>query len=251
MKVGDLNLTQVGSGSFVNISNTWNNVQIQAFQQSLHANPKAMNTASSLNDMLRQRNLLPQDQQVVGFFGGKFFTMNANASRSNSSTNGTTTNGTTSSGTTASGNNAANPQTGTTSTTNATNVAGSNANASMPTTNAMMEGLVNVNVTNITNIQAQNVINVNGSMSAGQIRSLAKLLNSNPQARRNADLLTQQLRQKGLLAQNQSVMGFQNGRVFTGPSSAAQGNQQGSGGAGSLPDDDDSNSTDPNRRRDR
>jgi len=270
MKVGDLNLTQVGAGSFVNISNTWNNVQIQAFQQSLQSNSKAMQTASSLNDMMSQRNLLPQNQRVVGYFGGKFYTMNANnaasgtANGSPSATNGavqngtSTQNGTTNPNATATQNGTANPNgtatqngTGTAAnnaaTANSTNTNAANANTSMPTTNAMLDGLVNVNLTNITNIQAKNVINVNGSMSTAQIRSLAQSLNGNASARRNAEQLTRELRQRGLLDQNQSVMGFANGQVFAGRSPSAQ--NQGSGGTGSLPSDDDDTSTTSDKNR--
>jgi hypothetical protein len=75
------------------------------------------------------------------------------------------------------------------------------------------------------------------------------MLNANPTARRNADLMTQQLRQNGMLGQNQSVMRFSNGQVFAGPSSSQQSGN--SGGSGSLPSDDDTTTTSGNSNRPR
>jgi hypothetical protein len=77
LKVNDLDPSQIGSSSFVNLNESWNSVQIEAFQQSLHADGKAMAAATTVNDRLRLHGLLPLDQEVVGFFGGRFFTIDA------------------------------------------------------------------------------------------------------------------------------------------------------------------------------
>jgi len=77
MKVGEMSLGQVNSNSFIRLNDSWNKVQVDAFLQSMQANPRATNNASSLNQMMQQRGVLPQGQRVVGFFGGKFFTTNA------------------------------------------------------------------------------------------------------------------------------------------------------------------------------
>jgi hypothetical protein len=249
MKVSDLNLNQVNGNSFVNLNSSWNKVQIQAFQQSMQADPKAMSTASSLNAMMQERGVLPQGQQVVGAFGGKFFTINANSANgsANRSATGNTTGNTTGNAT---GNATGNTNSNSTTNANGTNSGTGNTNGSMPTADNMVQGLASANPTNITNIHAKNVIDINGSMSPAQIRSLVKSLDSNSTARKNADSLTQQLRRNGMLGQNQSVLGMANGNVFTGRSNA--GNSQGgssSGSAGGSSDDDTSSTTDTNRRK--
>ena len=77
MKVGEMSFGQVNANSFIRLSDSWNKVQIDAFLQSMKADPRATRTASSLNEMMQQRGLLPEGQRVVGFFGGKFFTTKA------------------------------------------------------------------------------------------------------------------------------------------------------------------------------
>ncbi|HEX3313681.1 MAG TPA: hypothetical protein VHR72_02265 [Gemmataceae bacterium] len=246
MKVSDLNLNQVNPNSFVNLNSSWNNVQIQAFQQSMQADPKAMSAASSLNSMLQQRGLLPQGQQVVGSFGGKFFTINTNGTNafaSQSTNSPTTANGTTTANGASNANGTANANT--TTSTNAS----SSTSGSTPNADTMVQGLAAANITNITNIHAKNVIDINASMSPKQIRSLVKSLQGNSTAQKNADSLTRQLRQNGMLGQNQSVLGMANGNVFTGQTPSAA--NQGGASNGSLPGDDDDTSTtnDTNKRK--
>jgi len=76
MKVGEMSLGQVNANSFIRLNDSWNRVQIDAFLQSMKADPRATRTASALNEMMQQQGVLPQGQQVVGFYGGKFFTTN-------------------------------------------------------------------------------------------------------------------------------------------------------------------------------
>ena len=97
------------------------------------------------------------------------------------------------------------------------------------------------------------MIDINGSMSPTQIRSLVKSLEGNSTAKTNADTLTRQLRQNGMLGQNQSVLGMSNGNVFTSSKSSGSGSQgsaAGSAGASEESNTDDTDSTnDTNRRR--
>jgi len=77
MKVGEMSLGQVNPNSFIPLHGSWNKVQVDAFMQSMQANPRATSNGSSLTAMMQQRGVLPQGQRVVGFFGGKFFTTNS------------------------------------------------------------------------------------------------------------------------------------------------------------------------------
>jgi hypothetical protein len=74
MKVDEMNLNQVGQNSFLKLNDSWNDVQVHAFLQSMQADSKATSAASALNERMQERGVLPQGQRVVGFFGGKFFT---------------------------------------------------------------------------------------------------------------------------------------------------------------------------------
>ena len=69
-----MSFSQVNANSFISLNASWNKVQVDAFLQSMQANPRATNNASSLNQMMQQGGLVPAGQRVVGFFGGKFFT---------------------------------------------------------------------------------------------------------------------------------------------------------------------------------
>jgi hypothetical protein len=80
MKLSDLDLARIGPDSFENLSDTWNSVQIEAFRQSMQADSKATTAAATLNDLLREHGLLPLDRQVVGYFGGRFYTTSASDS---------------------------------------------------------------------------------------------------------------------------------------------------------------------------
>ena len=77
MKVGEMSLGQVNANSFIRLNDSWNQVQIDAFLQSMKADPRATSAASALNESMAQRGLLPEGQRVVGFYGGKFFTTKA------------------------------------------------------------------------------------------------------------------------------------------------------------------------------
>jgi hypothetical protein len=77
LKVGEMSMGQVNPNSFIRLNDSWNKVQVDAFLQSMQANPRATNVATGLNEVMRQRGVLPSGERVVGFFGGKFFTTNS------------------------------------------------------------------------------------------------------------------------------------------------------------------------------
>jgi len=79
------NLSNLNGGDVVNINTAWNNVQVQALQQSLKANAGASSNALAMTQLLQQRSLLSRDQFVVGFMGGKVY-----VATSGSSTTGST-----------------------------------------------------------------------------------------------------------------------------------------------------------------
>jgi len=67
------NLSNLNGGSLVNINTAWNNVQVQALEQSLKANAGASSNAQTMTQLLQQRGLLGRNQFVVGYMGGKVY----------------------------------------------------------------------------------------------------------------------------------------------------------------------------------
>ena len=82
-----------------------------------------------------------------------------------------------------------------------------------------MQGLATVNVGSLADLPAKNVLDVRQSMTLDQVQLLAKALHKSNAAVKNAELLNRQLRQKGMLGPDQTVMGFANGNVFSGAAS--------------------------------
>jgi len=105
---------------------------------------------------------------------------------------------------------------------------------------SMVNGLTQVNIgtLNITNIQTNNIINVNSAMSNVQVQSLITAVQNNTQAASIAEQLTAKLIDARLITKGQQVVGFQDGRIFvTGGAMAGAGAGLGAGtgtGAGAI-----------------
>jgi hypothetical protein len=70
VNVGDITLTDV-----VDVSNVLNNNQIRVLTDLINNSPIASNNSNFLNDLLRDANLITDNQIVVGVLGGTFFVL--------------------------------------------------------------------------------------------------------------------------------------------------------------------------------
>ncbi len=71
VNVGDITITDV-----VDVSNVLNNNQVEILKNVLNNSPIASNNSDFLNDLLRDANLITDNQIVVGVLGGTFFVTN-------------------------------------------------------------------------------------------------------------------------------------------------------------------------------
>ncbi len=71
VNVGDITITDV-----VDVSNVLNNNQVEILKNVLNNSPIASNNSNFLNDLLRDANLITDNQIVVGVLGGTFFVTN-------------------------------------------------------------------------------------------------------------------------------------------------------------------------------
>jgi hypothetical protein len=72
-----------------------------------------------------------------------------------------------------------------------------------------MDGLVNVNVSNV-----NAAVNVSDVLNGSQVQALVQALNNNSQAQQTATKLTQQLQQQGKLQSGQQVIGIKDGKAL-------------------------------------
>jgi len=72
-----------------------------------------------------------------------------------------------------------------------------------------MDGLVNVNVSNI-----NAAVNVSDVLNGSQVQALVQALNSNSSAQQSANQLTQQLQQSGKIQSGQQVIGIKDGKAL-------------------------------------
>jgi uncharacterized ParB-like nuclease family protein len=76
-----------------------------------------------------------------------------------------------------------------------------------------MDGLVNLNVSQVManlSVQAnlQNVVvNISDVLNNVQVQAVVQALNTNPQAKAVADQLTDEMRKRGMLQPNESIVG--------------------------------------------
>jgi outer membrane murein-binding lipoprotein Lpp len=68
VNVGDITLNDV-----VDVSNVLNNNQVEILKNVLNNSPIASNNSNILNNLLRDANLITDNQIVVGVLGGTFF----------------------------------------------------------------------------------------------------------------------------------------------------------------------------------
>jgi hypothetical protein len=71
VNVGDITITDV-----VDVSNVLNNNQVDILKNVLNNSPIASNNSNFLNNLLRDANLITDNQIVVGVLGGTFFVTN-------------------------------------------------------------------------------------------------------------------------------------------------------------------------------
>jgi hypothetical protein len=71
VNVGDITITDV-----VDVSNVLNNNQVEILKNVLNNSPIASNNSDFLNNLLRDANLITDNQIVVGVLGGTFFVTN-------------------------------------------------------------------------------------------------------------------------------------------------------------------------------
>lgn len=83
------------------------------------------------------------------------------------------------------------------------------------TGDAYLSGLINVNIQNL-NLQAQDLIDVNDVLNNNQIPVLLQALTSNSEANQNAERLTDQLQEDGLIEETDRVVGIVPDELPTG-----------------------------------
>jgi hypothetical protein len=70
---GDITLVGVGDITLVNVEDSLNDNQIEILKNVLNNSPIASNNSNILNNLLRDANLITDNQIVVGVLGGTFF----------------------------------------------------------------------------------------------------------------------------------------------------------------------------------
>jgi hypothetical protein len=70
VNIGDITLTDV-----VDVSNVLNNNQIEVLTDLINNSPIASNNSNFLNDLLRDAEIITDNQIVVGVLGGTFFVL--------------------------------------------------------------------------------------------------------------------------------------------------------------------------------
>jgi hypothetical protein len=152
--------------------------QINALIQAVGANPQTQQNATALTQQLRQRRLIGQDQQVVGYDNGRVLV----------ATNAQVT---------------------------AATRANRAAPAFTPQMNTLVTNLAGVNVQAL---KVQGVTNANTLFNEGQVTAIYDAISASPQARTVADRITMNLLADGLIRGNQRVIGIQDGRaIVTAP----------------------------------
>jgi len=99
-----------------------------------------------------------------------------------------------------------------------TNSSASN-NASQLSTDGLLHGLADVRVSNLSNLNGGDVVNISTSFNKVQIQALEHSLKANAGAQSNAQIMTQMLQQRGLMARDQVVVGFTGGKVYVASAS--------------------------------
>lgn len=70
--INDVNILSIES---VDVSNVLNNNQIDILRNAIQNNPIASNNQDVLNDLLREANIITDNQVVVGILGGTVFVL--------------------------------------------------------------------------------------------------------------------------------------------------------------------------------
>jgi len=198
--LSNLNVQTANVRSIDNVTGNISNNQLAAMYQALNSNPIARRNAQSLTTQLQRQGRIGATQEVIGYQNGTVIVASGSqafaappngftAPAANAGTPGNTT------GTTM--NSAATTQT--------TSLVNTLATANMQTFNA------------------QSIANANSVVNSGQLAGLAKAVAGNPQAKQNADRLTQMLRSQGKIGADQQVVGLQNGQVLVAPTDVGVG----------------------------
>jgi len=115
-----------------------------------------------------------------------------------------------------------NPQGSTNSAASPSNPSGSGTpsnNASQLSTDVLLRGLADVRVSNLSNLNGGDVVNISTSFNKVQIQALEQSLKANASAQSNAQIMTQMMQQRGLMARDQVVVGFMGGKVYVASAS--------------------------------
>ncbi len=75
IETGDITLVNVGDVTLVNVENVLNDSEIRILNNVLNNNTIASNNSNFLNNLLRDANILTDNQIVVGVLGGTFFVL--------------------------------------------------------------------------------------------------------------------------------------------------------------------------------
>ncbi len=75
VNVGDITIEDITLTDVVDVTNVLNNNQIRVLTDLINNSPIASNNSNFLNDLLRDANLITENQIVVGVLGGTFFVL--------------------------------------------------------------------------------------------------------------------------------------------------------------------------------
>jgi hypothetical protein len=190
----------------IDISNLLNGNQIQALVQALNDNPQATQNSQRLTSALQKKGALAKNERVVGVKEDKVYKLNPKTARAAQARSGPTPSRATSPSPSSPSSGGTNVTAGPVTQTVTANQLGQ----------AMLDGLVNVNIQQVVaQVSVQNlVVSVSDVLNQNDIQVLLQALNNNPQASQNARRMTDALRQQNTLSPQERVVGYTNGKVY-------------------------------------
>jgi hypothetical protein len=93
----------------------------------------------------------------------------------------------------------------------------------------MLRGLSDMKVGSLNNLNGGDVVNIGKSFNRVQVEALTMSLRANPQAQKNAQMLTQLLQQRGLVSRDQFVVGYVGGKLYVADATTSASATAGSG----------------------
>jgi len=111
--------------------------------------------------------------------------------------------------------------------------AGTPGSRALLDTNSMLRGLSDMKVGSLNNLNGGDVVNIGKSFNRVQVDALTMSLRANPQAQKNAQMLTQLLQQRGLVSRDQFVVGYVGGKLYVADATSASTTASTTAGSGS------------------